>query len=188
MKSKKEDEITILKERIDKLEQQISNTTTTNNIQNNIQNIRNIQNFQNNFGSETHDHITTDFIRECIHKSVNGVQTLIEKIHFSQEVPENNNVWLKSTKKNLVEVVSNQKWVVKDANEALEAMIHNGQRMLSGYYFDPESGLLEKELSELDTRIQNFLNSVIDRNNKHFFTLRRRIMALIIEHHSHDDS
>jgi len=114
--------------------------------------------------------------------NISGVHSLIEKIHFSEEAPENKNVRLKSKKNNLVEISNNAKWVVKDANDAMETMINKGCRILNGYYYNPISGLLEQDINELDTRIQNFLSSIMDKNNKHYFTLRRRILALLIEH------
>lgn len=173
----RQSELSELKDRIIKLEQQVLKTHTTN-----IQTINNYNFNLNNFGNESHSHITNEFMSDCIKKSVNGVRSLIEKIHFSPEVPENRNVRLRSIKNNLVEVATNQKWIVKDTNEALETMIRNGQRILSGYFYNPDSGLFEKELSDLDTRIQEFLNSIIDKNSRHYFELRRRILALIIEH------
>ncbi len=180
-------EIEVLKDTIATLQKQVANitTSTTNNntTNNNIQKANNIVNITlNNFGNESYDHITDDFLKKCIMNNVSGVKSLIEKIHFSEEAPENKNVRLRSIKNNLVEISNNAKWVVKDANEAMETMIHKGCKILNGYYNNPQSGLLDEDLNELDTRIQNFLLSIMDKNNKYYFTLRRRILALLIEH------
>jgi hypothetical protein len=175
-------EINDLKETISSLQKQMSNIQTTQ-VTNNINTINNSFNITlNSFGNETYDHITDEFIKKCIMNNVTGVKSLIEKIHFSDDAPENKNVRLRSMKNNLVEVSDNQKWVVKDANEAMEAMINKGCKLLNGYYRNPETGLMDYDINELDTRIQTFLLSVIDKNNKHYFALRRRILALIIEH------
>ena len=174
-------EMQALKQEIQVLKTQIQDNKTVSNTTN-IQTINNYNIILNNFGKETYDHITDDFIKACINKNLSGIKSLIEKIHFSEEAPENRTVRLRSLKNNLVEVANDQRWVVKDANEAMETMILNGQRILNGYYHNPQSGLLQKELEELDTRIQDFLNSIIDRNSNHYFALRRRILALIIEH------
>jgi hypothetical protein len=180
-------EINGLKETINSLQEQVSNLQhahssnhTTNNINQTFNNNINIT--LNNFGNESYDHITNEFIKRCIMNNVFGVKSLIERIHFSEEAPENKNVRIRSLKNNLVEVANDQKWIVKDANEAMEAMIKKGCKILNGFYYNPESGIKDYDINELDTRIQSFLSSIMDRSNQHYFALRRRILALIIEH------
>jgi hypothetical protein len=178
-------EINQLKETITSLQKQMSNIQQ-NNITNNIQQAtihnHNLNITLNNFGNESYKHISNEFIKKCIMNNVSGVKLLIERIHFSDEAPENKNIRLKSIKNSLVEVSNNEKWTVKDANEAMETMINKGCKILNQHYYNPESGLLDQDINELDARIQNFLLSIIDKNNKHYFALRRRILALIIEH------
>jgi hypothetical protein len=194
-KNCKKSDIEQLKETVQTLQQEIINLKENSN-KNNITNIEqatihnhnNLNITLNNFGNESYNHISEEFIKKCIINNVSGVKSLIEKIHFSDEVPENKNVRIKSTKNNLVEIANNNKWVVKDTNEALESMINKGHRILNKYYYNPESGLLDQDINELDARIQNFLLSIIDKNNKHYFALRRRILALLIDHNNIADS
>lgn len=167
-----------LKKEIINLKENVRHNIITNTITNN--NTFNIN--VNNFGNESYEHITNDFLKQCLLNSTTGVKTLIEKIHFSEEAPENKNVRMKSLKNNLVEVADNKKWVVKDANEAMDSMINKGCKLMNGFYFNCDSGMMMHDINELDTRIQSFLLSVIDKNNKHYFALRRRIFALIMEH------
>lgn len=176
-------EIDLLKETVSNLQKQInslqqSSTSTVHNTK--IDNINNIF-ILNNFGNESYDHITNDFLKHCICNSLNGVKSLIEKIHFSDDAPMNKNVRLRSLKNNLVEVSDNQKWIVKDANEAMDTMINKGCKLLNGIYFNNEEDIMEYDINELDNRIQTFLLTVMDKNNKNYFAVRRRILALIIE-------
>lgn len=113
--------------------------------------------------------------------NMSGVNSLIERIHFSDDVPENKNVRLRSLKNKLVEVAKDHKWIVKDANEAMETMIKNGCKLLNGYYFNEDTGIQNYDIKEIDTRIQTFLMSIMDRNNQQYFDLRRRILSLIVE-------
>jgi len=148
----------------------------------NTQNIYNINNIQvNNFGAETYEHITDEFVKHCLMNKVQGAKNLIERIHFSDEVPENNNVRLKSLKNNIVEVKKNEKWVAKSCNEALETMITKGCNIMNKCYFNDEE-LMDKDLNELDHRIQGFLLQMMDKNNNNYFDLRKRILALIKEY------
>lgn len=133
----------------------------------------------NNFGQETYDHISDDFLKSCVYKSVEGLNNLIEKIHFSNDVPENRTVRLKSKKQQLVEVAKEQKWVVKDATDAIEVMIDKGRRLLENYYYN--SPCFQKDLEELENHIQTFLSRIIDKNNKDYFAVKRRIYALLVE-------
>jgi hypothetical protein len=145
-------------------------------------NQQNIHITLNNFGNETYDHLSAEFIRNCILNQVSGVKALIEKIHFSDEVPNNKNVRLRSLKNNLVEVANDQRWIVKDANEAMEIMINKGCRILNGYYYDKDNDIMNYDIDTLDSHVQHFLCTIMDKQNNRYFDLRRRILALIIEH------
>lgn len=176
----------ILIQEIRSLKQEINEiiATNTQNIVPQITNpIINIQNniLINNFGGETYDHITSDFVRHCLMNQIPGVKTLIEKIHFSDEAPMNRNVRLKSLKKSLVEIKKDDKWVAKDTNEALETMIKKGCAIMNKLYFEDDD-MMEKDLNELDNKIQQFLLQIMDTSNQNYYSLRRRILALLIEY------
>lgn len=181
------DEIEELKQEIDILKNKVidlqtnNNVIITNNIINNNNNIINNNIILNSFGNETYDHITDEFLKNCITKKIQGIKNVIERIHYSEEVPQNNNIRIKGIKNKLVEVSNGDKWVVKDINESIDIMIKKSCRILNKYYINPESGLLEKDINELDNCIQDFLSSVYDKESKTYFALRRIIMALIIE-------
>jgi hypothetical protein len=113
------------------------------------------------------------------------MKSLIEKIHFSDEAPENQNVRLKSLKRNLVEVSNSQNWVIKDANEAMETMIKKGNRLLNSYFYDsnePEDEQEDSPESQIRDRIEGNLMEMNDKNSKRYFALRRRILAMIVDH------
>lgn len=178
----KASEIDTLKDRVAFLEQQLTTISNTSiNIIHNTTNIgqQNINIQINNFGSETYNHLTDEFITRCLQNEVGGVKDLIEKIHFSDEVPENKNVRLKSIKNRLVEIANNESWVVQDAAEAMDTMIKKGKRLLERQYY--ESDIYQQELENLDMRIQDFLASIVDKDSQHYHALRRRIFALIID-------
>lgn len=136
----------------------------------------------NNFGNENLDHITHDFIKYCIMNNVSGMKSLIEKIHFSEEAPENKNVRMRSLKNNLVEVHNDNRWIVKDVQDATETMIRKGCNIFNAYYCDEENGIREQDINDLESKIQSFLTEIMGRNGNMYFALRRRILALIIEH------
>jgi hypothetical protein len=187
------EEFAVMKSQFSQMQQQISmqasssvvnnNTTnnTTNNIQNTTNNINNIIVLRN-FGNETHHHISDEFLARCVVKDLNGVKSLIEKIHFSEEAPENKNVRLKSSKRKKVEVFKgdNSKWEVLSAIEATETMINNGSRLLSAYFHNLDGPLDNIENNEeLYERINKFLSEFPDKKSKLYQQLACMIYTLI---------
>ena len=159
-----------------------NNTNNTNNTLQNVGNNNNITIVMNNFGNETYDHIDEEFIKHCILNSITGMRNLIEKIHFSNDAPKNKNIRLKSLKRNMVEVSNDQKWTVKDANEAMETMIKKGCRLMNGVYMNPESGLQELDEKEFEYQLHIELNKILAKDQNLYYDLRRRILALLVSH------
>lgn len=173
------EEIRQLREELRTVKQSIASPSNVNIA--NVENM-NIVNLQlNNFGNETVEHITNEFIKGCIQKDVNGMKSLIEKIHFSPEAPENKNIRMKSRKANLVEVQQNNKWEVRDSREATETMIKKGVQIVSEYYNDDVDGIKDYD-DMLENRIQKFLTELLGKNSKKYYALHNRILALIIEY------
>lgn len=174
-----------LKERLEEFMRTPSTGTVTNVVINNntVDNSTNVMNVVNihSFGNEKVEHIQGDYVKHCILNNLRGMKSLIEKIHFSDEAPENKNIRMKSIKNKLVEVKGEDKWIVKDANEAMETMINKGCRLANEYYFDETNGLMERDLNDLDMKIQKFLTDIMQRDSALYFALRKRILALIIE-------
>uniref|UniRef100_A0A6C0BG09 C2H2-type domain-containing protein n=1 Tax=viral metagenome TaxID=1070528 RepID=A0A6C0BG09_9ZZZZ len=150
--------------------------TSNNTVNNTLHNTINI----NNFGKESYDHISDDFIKKCIINENIGIKSLIERIHFSEEAPQNKNVRLRSLKNNLLEVLKNDKWVPKDTNETVDIMIRNGYKIMNNCYNDNTTQ--KYDIDDIDLRIQTFLLQIMDKTNNNYFALRRRILALIIEY------
>jgi uncharacterized protein (DUF342 family) len=194
------DEISQLRNEIEKMKTELSRlknernaTHTTNHIvNNNTTNIHQNIIVLNNFGHETYDHIGHDFLDCCIRNDVSGMNSLIEKIHFSDEVPANNNVRLKSSKRKLVEVAHSQNWIVKDANDAMETMIRKGNRLLLQFFNEmnenEEGNEVDDEHNEdsveaqIRNRIYDTLMELSDKNSKKYHALTRRIFAMLYDH------
>jgi hypothetical protein len=179
-----------LNDRIKQLEDQIKNLHRQN-----ITNIQTQNNYNhqitinvNSFGNESYDHLTDEFIQHCLLNNNAGVKALLEKIHFSEDAPQNKNIRLKSLKNSLIEVLADDRWVTKDKNEALDMMITKGCRVINNYYYNTENEIRERDINELDMRIQNFLHDIIGKNNNRYYNLRRRILALVIDHTSNNDA
>lgn len=136
---------TDLKEMVEKM--MVSTPTTNVNIgtfinNNGNQNIINLK----NFGSENMDYLTMDFLNSCLIS--NDIVPLIENLHFDKEHPENHNVKLKSSKKELMEVYSNGNWMIADTDETLNELITKGYRVLSSHSKRNKTDILTTEMDK----------------------------------------
>ena len=102
-----------------------SNNETNNNITINI----------NAFGSENTDHIDDKAILSCIGRVYKSIPSLLEKIHFDPDHPENHNIKITNKKLPYASVMGdNQKWKTVDRKDAIESMVINGYNMLDDKY------------------------------------------------------
>jgi len=118
-----EKEKTEMRNQIEKLIEKVGNTTT-NNIENQNNNITiNI----NAFGNENLDYITDQYVIQCVNQIYGSIPTIIEKIHFDPEHPENHNI--KITNKKLPHATimcSDNKWKMIDREHAISTLVDNG--------------------------------------------------------------
>jgi outer membrane murein-binding lipoprotein Lpp len=124
-----------LRKRIEDLENNQKNATTTNTKTNNTTN--NIENQTNNiinincFGNENMDYITDKVILHCMSKIYGSIPLLIEKIHFDPEHPENNNIQIPNKKLPHAKIMNGKReWEIVQRKEAIEDMMMKGYNLL----------------------------------------------------------
>lgn len=166
---------------IEQYKGQLTSITTNNGTINiNINNYNAQQMPVKNFGAETKDHISNEFILNCIMREAVGIRNMIEKIHFDSAVPENKNVRYKSTKRKIVEIVENSEWTPKFEAEILKRMIRNACNTMREYYNQDEE-LKERDDSVYESRIIKYLNEILEYKTKYKNT-RDLVKALIEQH------
>ena len=118
-----------MKEQINKILEK--HAGTTNNIE--TQNCITIN--INAFGNENTDYIDDKSILACIGRVYNSIPSLLEKIHFDPEHPENHNIKITNKKLPYASVMGiNQKWKTVDRKDAIETMVLNGYNLLDEKY------------------------------------------------------
>ena len=82
------------------------------------------------FGSEDTKHIlaASEFLTRCFMEK--NLVEIIEKIHFDDKYPQNQNVRLKSLKHGMMETYVNGKWIVTDKDETLDQLVDKGATIL----------------------------------------------------------
>lgn len=181
------EEINKLKIEINELRRQIESNANVKNVSYNTHN-RNTQNTINNnininvknFGSENVSYLPKDFLTRCF--TTKNIVRLIENIHCDKEHPENHNIRIKSKKKNTMETREDEKWIVKDEDEALTECIQNGYRILVKHAWKHKNEIIEDELDDDEDEYHNineWLEAVYN-NKKEQKPIKRKLMLLFV--------
>lgn len=110
--------------------------TTTNHNTNHIEN-QNITININAFGNENTDYLDDKAILACIGRVYKSIPSLLEKIHFDPQHPENHNIKITNKKLPYASVMgNNHKWKTVDRKDAIETMVLNSYNMLDERYTD----------------------------------------------------
>ena len=138
----------------------ISQNTSTSST--NCNNSTNIETQQNNitininaFGNENMDYIDDKSILSCIDRVYKSIPSLLEKIHFDPEHPENHNIKITNKKLPYASVMgNNKKWRTVDRKDAIDTMVSNGYNLLDEKYTEHK----DKFPSTKQQRIEGFLS------------------------------
>ena len=129
---KKDKLIDNLQKQIDKLTSKlkIHNIHNTNNMNNTINyNIRLL-----NYNKTDYTHLTEQDYVKCI-KDVNYcVKSLIEKVHFNEEKPENKNVYISNIKNKFVVLYKDNKWQLVNRKNQLDELYDYNEIFLENWY------------------------------------------------------
>ncbi|AYV77798.1 MAG: hypothetical protein Edafosvirus1_129 [Edafosvirus sp.] len=156
---------------LDKLKANTTNTMNIQNVQNteNIQNIKqqnvqNAENIQNNnikvkmveFGAEQLDYISDKIAMKLLNKGYLSVQEAVKQIHFNDDKPEYNNVYIPNASQNHAIVYDGKQWSHRSKTEVIDELYDGSTEYLSEKY---EEFIKKKILPEyIINKIKRFLN------------------------------
>lgn len=153
----------------------ITNNNTMNIQQNNLTiNMR-------SFGFENIAHLekNKDFMTQClINKDVMG---LIENIHCDSDHPENQNVRIKSQKKELMETYVDGRWIVSDQEETLDELLNKGYRILNFFSYRNKEHIVNECEAGIDEyhEMREWLEELYS-NSKMRKPLKRKLLILFM--------
>lgn len=142
---------------------------TTNNIQNNnnSNNVNNINVRIENpygvraFGQENKEHLE-DTIGDLFFMNLNFIK-MIESLHFDPEYPENHNIRIKSSKRNLLEIFRGNKWDIVTFVNGLKEMVLNSNEIFKEYYINNKDKIHDGMTKD---EVTNVLNTLYDTDNQ----------------------
>ena len=131
-------------ERIQKtMQKQIEKLTNKLQIQNiNNQIINNVQNIQNNtinikllnYTDTDYSHLTHKDYISCIKECNHCVKTLIEKVHFNKDKPENMNIYISNIKGNYIMVYKDNEWQIERCKNKIDDLYDNNELVLENWF------------------------------------------------------
>ena len=128
----KDKQIEIMQKQIDKLinKLQIQNMNVNNgSIVNNTMNIQLL-----NYKDTDYSHLTPKDYITCIKDCNHCVKTLIEKVHFNKDKPENMNIYLSNIKGKYVMIYKDNEWQIKDKKIQVDDLYEYNEFVLEHWY------------------------------------------------------
>jgi hypothetical protein len=173
-----------------------STSAATNNIiniSNNVKNMTtNITTTNNNnsivinaFGSECVDHITDNFLDQCVRRRDKGLVELIEKIHF--DCPENQNMRVKNVKLPFIQCHNGQKWVYDKKDRVLNHLVDKGHGMMQEHLDDNDDRIRENMSQTMYDCIVEWMEKIHDRDKNTLESVLTDIYLLILNSSSNED-
>ena len=89
-----------------------------------------INNITLNYNQTDVSHLTDQDYRSCIRKVCHSVLTLIEKIHFNPEKPENMNVYISNMRDKYAMCYEGDKWTLKNKTDTIDKLYTDKENML----------------------------------------------------------
>jgi hypothetical protein len=178
-----------LKEQVDKLSQQLASQTiqghqSSTQIVNNgtINNNNTIMINLNSYGQENVSHLSQELLSYCINNPKKGMPSLIESIHYNQDVPENHNLRCKSLKRNIFEKYIGTQWIMCDASNTLDDLIRKGYRILESFF--SEHFMNDPNFFDDETRanaMQRFRYILTDPTCQDYHAVKRDLRLLVCD-------
>lgn len=125
------------------MQKQIEKLTNKLQIQNiNNQVINNVQNIQNNtinikllnFTDTDYSHLTHKDYISCIKECNYCVKTLIEKVHFNKNKPENMNIYISNKKGNYIMVYKDNEWQIESCKNKIDNLYDQNEVVLENWF------------------------------------------------------
>ena len=127
---RKDKQIEIMQKQIDKLVNKLQIQYVNNGtIINNTMNIQLL-----NHKDTDYSHLTPKDYINCIHDCNRCVKTLIEKVHFNANKPENMNVYLSNIKGKYLMIYKDNEWQIQDKKTQVDDLYDYNEFVLENWY------------------------------------------------------
>ena len=90
---------------------------------------------------------------------------LLSQLHCDPNFPENQNIRIRSVKRNTMEIFRNNKWDIVSFSKGLQELLLHGHKIFKEFYTNDKKRILEEDMDESDLReILSQLQKIADLN------------------------
>lgn len=156
-------------------------TTVVNNTNNGIVNNNTIHNNitlnLRNFNQENMEAVPVHFLRSCFMNL--EFATLFENLHCDPDYPENHNVRIKSSKRQLLEIYRNNRWNATPFVIGLKEVIAQLHQIFDQFY-KRHSEVVQEDMNQEEIReILDKLEEIGNLNNKIIIPVKNELLAVL---------
>ena len=180
-----------MKEIVEKLLLEKSNTITNNNTNNTNNSTNNSHNTTNNmtnniiihnYGDEDTKYITSDYILNLLkYKPAKAIPELIKHTHFNEEHPENQNIKITNKKEPYIKVRKNDKWELQNKEDTINDLIDRQQVHLMDEVIEEK---IEEKCSNSEKNNIDRCNDLYNEDDKEYMKRLYNDSELIIINNS----
>jgi hypothetical protein len=110
---------------------------------------------------------------------------LLANLHCDPNYPENQNVRIKSMKRNTMEIFRNNKWDIMTFTNGLTELLLQGHKIFKDYYKNDKARILNEDMSEDELKeILNQLDKIEKLNKTEIKPLIEDIQMMLEEYNS----
>ena len=142
----------MMQKQIDKLTSKLQIQNINQGIVQNCNNVINIQLL--NHRDTDYSHLTPKDYISCIHDCNKCVKTLIEKVHFNTNKPENMNIYLSNIKGKYLMIYKDNAWQIQDKKAQVDDLYDNNEFVLEAWYDE-----YKEKYPDIITSFQRYLQN-----------------------------
>lgn len=166
-------QIQALYDKIEKLTNKLQITNINNGIINNHLNIGLL-----NYEQTDYSHLTENDYVTCIKDCNYSVKTLIEKVHFNENKPENMNIYISSIKGNYAVVYKDDKWQIIDRKAHIDDLYEYNEVILGNWYEE-----YKVKYPEIIQDMKKYLQNIEE--NDTINEVKKEILLMLYNHRNH---
>ena len=130
----KDTQLEKMQKQIDKLTSKLKIQNIYTNTNNNTNNTINYNIKLLNYNQTDYSHLTEQDYIKCIKDCNYCVKSLIEKVHFNEEKPENKNIYISNIKNKYIMLYKNNKWQLVDRKNQVNDLYDYNEVFLENWY------------------------------------------------------
>ena len=184
-----QDELRALRQQVERLSAQLPAGTVTigkvdvTNVVNNVSGSVNTVNATvtiNAFGRETTEHITPQFLDQCVKRTSKGLVELIEKIHFDPGHQQNCNLKITNVKMPIMQVHNGRTWKYDTKEKVLNQLVDRGHGIMQDHFDDHEDRIRDQVSQTMFDHIRGWMDRMADRDKKTLEAVLTDIYVLVL--------